>query len=65
LVELLTETGPLKRRQFLTQYQKRYHGKLTDHAGINGGEILAVFGDVIERFKSEMKFPSSLLAAFL
>ena len=51
LVELLTETGPLKRRQFLTQYQKRYHGKLTDHAGINGGEILAVFGDVIERFK--------------
>ena len=56
LVELLTETGPLKRGQFLREYQKRYHGKLTDHAGINGGKILTVFGDVIERFKPTPEF---------
>lgn len=51
LVELLTETGPLKRKQFLLQYQRKYHGKLTAHAGITGREIFTVFGDVIERFK--------------
>jgi hypothetical protein len=46
----------LKRGKFLREYQKRYHGKLTDHAGINGGKILTVFGDVIERFKPTPEF---------
>ena len=56
LVKLLTETGPMKRAQFLREYQKRYHGKLTDHAGINGGKLLSVFGDVIERFRPSPDF---------